>query len=250
MNKNKIKKILISLKTPNLKKFDPETNLKLHYRLFIPENYPEITKPLIIYLHGAGERGSDNEKQLGSIFSELIAKRFQKNNASLVVAPQCPLEFEWVDRPASVIPYDHYNQDEVPESEIMKSIVGLITEMIKNYPIDSNRIYIVGFSMGATGVWDITTRYPDLFAAGVPLSGVSDTAKAYLLKNTPIWAFSGELDNIAPARLNQEMVDAVNRHGGKARITIIENGGHGSEGVAFSNHEFSNWLFDQRKSRN
>jgi predicted peptidase len=220
----------------------------LKYRIFVPKSIKNPV-PLVLYLHGGAERGGDNTKHLGFVITTLTSKRIQRNNPSIVIAPQCPINTQWVNTGFAAIPYDHYQQDEIPESNEMKLIRNLINDLSGKYPVDTNRLYILGFSMGGSGTWDMITRYPDLFAAAVPMSGVSDTSKAYLLKHTKIWAFHGENDEIAPARLNQNMVSSVNSNGGDAKITIIKNGGHGSEISPFIEQALPDWLFDQRKTK-
>lgn len=220
-----------------------ETNKTLLYRLYCPDQVKEDV-PLVLYLHSSSQNGEDNLQQMDFIYHTLTSRKVQKEQACYVLAPQCPPNLEWVNKGGS-IPYQHYNQDSIKESEELIMITALIAELNKTHSIDMNRIYVTGFSMGATGVWDIITRYPDLFAAAIPISGVSDTSKAHLVTNTAVWAFHGENDYIAPVELNINMVDAIKKAGGNAKLTVLKNTGHTcmKETLAFPG--VFNWLFNQ-----
>lgn len=222
---------------------------KLNYRLYTPQNISSSKYPLIIYLHGAGQRGNDNKKQLDYVFYKFSSYLSQRNHPAFVIAPQCPNGVQWVNRSNKGIPYTHYSQDQTTESREMKLIVELINEYVANYPIDTNRIYISGFSMGATGTWDILTRYPEKFAAALIFAGYSDINKANLITHIPIWAISGEKDSIAPAKLNENMFNAIQSMNGNCKFTLFENVGHGCVSEAFESENISEWLFSQRRNK-
>jgi predicted peptidase len=219
----------------------------LNYRLYTPKNKSSEKLPLIVYLHGAGQRGEDNKKQLDYVFSKFTSYINQKKHPCFVIAPQCPLGKEWVNRSNKTIPYTHYSQDDTKESEEMKLIIQLIQKCISEYPVDANRIYISGFSMGATGTWDILTRYPDVFAAAAIFAGVSDTTKADLITHIPILAFSGENDNIAPAKLNETMCKSVNALNGNCKFIQFEDVDHGCVSTAFESEEIIKWMFSHKR---
>lgn len=130
----------------------------------------------------------------------------------------------------------------------MKMIVKLINQLTRELPIDKSRIYVLGFSMGGAGTWDIITRHPDLFAAAVPMSGQNDTATAAKITHIPVWAFHGKKDDIAPARLNEEMRDAINKSGGNCRLTIFDNLEHSCEKQAIKYSGLIDWLYTQKKN--
>ena len=222
-------------------------NRSLNYRLFEPKVPKDKKYPLLIYLHPSGQEGSDNKKQISSLVFEWAKNESQSGFPCYIIAPQCPAGLEWVDKGPMKPPFKHYIQDDHPEGEEMKMIVEVIKNLIHIYPIDSDRIYAIGFSMGATGCWDILSRHPDLFAASIISSGVSDTMTAYKLINIPIWAFSGENDNVAPAILNKTMVESVNRHGGNAKLTLLKSKGHDIGYISFTYPGVKEWLFSQKK---
>ncbi|MGQ1787251.1 prolyl oligopeptidase family serine peptidase [Saccharicrinis sp. GN24d3] len=219
----------------------------LNYRLFVPETDEGDLYPLILILHQYGNNGSDNKKQVDGLVYEWASSQNQKNFPCYILAPQCPIGLEWADKGPMSMPYRHYTQDKQEETEEMKMIVEVILNAIHTYNIDKNKIYVVGFSMGATGCWDILTRHPDLFAASVIASGVSDLTKADQLKEIPIWVFSGEHDNIAPAKLNINMVANINKNGGKAKLTLLKGEGHNIGAIAYQYPDVKEWLFMQSK---
>lgn len=219
----------------------------LNYRLYIPSESANQKCPLVLTLHGAAQRGNDNHSQLANIALTFISKENQKKFPCFVLSPQCPENKQWLNNKQRGIPFDHYNQSEVPESDEMKLIMELIPHLLKQYNIDNSRIYVVGFSMGSSGTWDIITRHPEVFAAAVPISGVSDLNTAKKIK-IPVWVFHGAKDNISPVRLNQEMQQAINVAGGKCKLTVFKYEGHGCCTSALNYPGFMEWLFLQKKS--
>jgi predicted peptidase len=222
-------------------------NRSLNYRLFRPKTVIDKKYPLLLILHPAGQNGNDNKRQLSSLVFEWSKNESQKRFPCYILAPQCPEGREWVDKGPMKTPFRHYNQDNYPETDEMKMIVEVINQLLCSSPIDSGKIYVAGFSMGATGCWDILTRHPDLFAGAIISSGVSDTLKAYKLANLPIWAFSGENDNLAPAQLNKTMVEAINRNGGNAKFTLLRGEGHDIGYKSFTFAGVKEWLLSQKK---
>ena len=242
--KDRIRSWFIAYKMNSFRFVDENLNSFLLYRLYTPPVKGKL--PLVISLHGAGGRGDDNKSQLNDIVSFFTSSKLQKKYPCFVFAPQCPVGKKWLNTVTSY-PFDHYNQSEIPESKQMKMVIKVIHQLIEKYPVDTNKIYIMGFSMGASGTWDIITRYPDLFTAAALFSGVSDTTTAVKVTHIPIWAFHGDRDNIAPVRLNQEMQAAINNLGGNCKLTIFKNTGHDCSGKAVHYPGFVDWLFDQHK---
>ncbi len=179
----------------------------LPYRMFIPENYSRQTKyPMVLTLHGMGERGSDNVLQVSRYrIAEIWAEdSVQQAHKCFVVSPQCPVKWRWVD-----VDYTNqvlYKTDAVAEDTAIKIAVKLVDSLVKIFPIDTNRIYVTGLSMGGFATWDIISRHPGKFAAAVPLAGGDDTSKASLIKNTPLWTFQGAVDPTVPPQGTRAMV--------------------------------------------
>jgi predicted peptidase len=236
-------RILTKSFTFSSEKFDRD----LCYRLYIPKIKKNVRYPLIVSLHGAAERGSDNLRQIDGIASTFISRKIQRKNPAFVFIPQCPENTQWLNTGFTKIPFGHYEQSSIPESPEMKMVIAVINQLIAQYPIDSGRIYIGGFSMGASGTWDIISRHPDLFAAAFVMAGVSDTSTAEKIKEIPVWAFNGSLDHIAPPSLNTEMYSAIIRAGGNCKLTVYDKTGHYCVHQAMKEPGFIEWLFSQKK---
>ncbi len=179
----------------------------LPYRLFVPENYSRQQKyPLILTLHGVGESGNDN---VAHVKKNRIAERWaedstQKIQKCFVVSPQCPTSDKWVNVPSWSNVY--YSTQTLQESASLKRALALVDSLVKEFPIDTNRLYVTGLSMGGYGTWDVLARHPGKFAAAIALCGGSDTSKASQIRNTPIWAFHGVLDNVVPPTATRSMI--------------------------------------------
>lgn len=192
----------------------------LPFRLFIPKNYRATGKfPLILFLHGAGERGSDNSKPVGDNLGALIFARDsnQAKHPAFILAPQCPAApNQWVD-----VPWGNgsYVQDRTPISNELRNVVDLLDSLLRAYSIDTNRIYAVGSSMGGFGTWDIVTRYPRKFAATIPVVGAGDPTKMGLIMHMGIWAHHGDADPAVPVTGSRNMMKALVSAGGKPYFT-------------------------------
>ncbi len=221
--------------------FDKQTYTKndytLNYCVYEPENLDksEDKVPLILSLHGAGARGSNNESQVHSALKEVI-KEGNEDSAwmnSIIIAPQCPsatgeatdlddpnrwVETEWTS---------NYIQANVPESKPLKAAAELVQQYANYDYVDTDRVYVIGYSMGGFGTWDILARYPDLFAAGVPICGAGPTDKIGVLKNIPIYTFHGTADKSIPYSCTQGMYNAITAAGGnKITFYTFQGSGH------------------------
>ncbi len=209
------------------------------YRLILPENYDETKEyPMIVFFHGAGERGNDNELQ----FFHCVQYIYDNTpEPCIIVAPQCPLNHQWVDTPWV---NGAYSVDNVPESNEMKAVVELIADLQTEYSVDSDRIYAAGISMGGFATWDALMRHNDLFAAGIPVCGGGDISKAELLKETPIFTFHAVNDTAVPVSGTRDTVNAIKNAGGeKIEYTEYTTGGHGIWNQAFATEGLLDNLF-------
>jgi len=228
------------------------TKDSLLYNILDPVDYKSEKKgketiyPLVVFLHGAGERGSDNEIQTIHIRSLFLDNDNQLNYPSFVLVPQCPTNRQWVNLPWSGI---NHSMPEVC-SETMDLTIELIGEIIKKHPIDTNRIYISGVSMGGYGTWDIISRYPQKFAAAIPICGGGDTSKAKLLKDIPIWAFHGSSDKVVSVENTRNMIKAIKIAGGNPKYTEYAKVGHDSWVKTYKEGNLLEWLFKQKKAEN
>jgi predicted peptidase len=243
-NYSKIKK---KIQTTSCKFKTVTFERELLYRLYKPTIKSSTLYPLIVNLHGAAERGKDNLSQIDEMASTLISGTIQRKHPAFVFIPQCPEGTQWVNTGFIKTPFGHYQQSSIPESPEMKMIIAVITELITQYPIDKSRIYVSGFSMGGSGTWDIISRHPDLFAAALVMSGVSDTSTAEKIKKVPVWAFTGEFDDIAPPQLNKEMCEAVLKSGGNCKYTLYSKTGHNCVNHVLNEPGVLEWLFSQKR---
>ena len=200
------------------------------YRLYLPENYDEAKSyPMLVFFHGAGERGNDNELQLFHCIQYLYDNMPED---CIIIAPQCPINNQWVDTPWA---NGAYSVDNVPESNELKAVIELIAELKTKYSIDANRIYAAGISMGGFATWDVIMRHNDIFAAAIPVCGGGDISKAELLKDTPIFTFHAVNDTAVPVAGTRDTVNAIKNAGGtKIEYTEYPSGGHNIWNQAFA----------------
>ncbi len=212
------------------KEFKNADGKTLPYRLLKPAKADPKTKyPLVIFLHGSGECGSNNVSQLGLGVSNLFGcDETMSKYPSYVVVPQCPARAAW-------------------RGETLALTVGLIEQLQKDYSIDPGRIYIIGLSMGGFGVWQALAEYPDLFAAGVPICGGGDPAWAQKFAKVPMWAFHGEKDLIVRVDFSRSMIKAMKEAGGDPKYTEYPGVGHFSWNNAFAEPNLLEWMFAQKR---
>lgn len=226
----------------------------LPYRIYLPEDYTEEKKyPLVLFLHGAGERGNDNAAQLTNsnsyFFSRMLGAE-RNNYPAIIVAPQCPANEYWVDAPWAD---GCYSLENIAKSNELQAVEELLVKLQETYSINKNRLYTVGFSMGAFGVWDLIMRNPDMFAAAIPIAGAGDPKQADAIKDIPIWGFHGENDQTVPCQTStRRMAEALEAAGSeKMRYTEYPTGAYESGHLIVSSvcgeEEFLSWLFGQKK---
>ena len=213
----------------------------LNNNLFVPIDKAE-KYPLILFLHGAGERGTENERQLIHVDSIFTTADFQKKYPCFVLAPQCLVEQRWAEVDWSLD--SHIIPQQVSEPLFLTNL--LIDSLIKIYPIDEKRIYVMGLSMGGYGTWDIIARFPNKFAAAVPICGGGDENTAETIKNIPIWAFHGTKDKAVKVSRSQNMIAAIKKAGGLPKYTEYSNLGHLCWNKAFTTPELYEWMFAQK----
>lgn len=218
-------------------------NVSIKYRYF--ESGAKTASPLLVILHGAGERGSDNIKQLDYTTIRFI-KEIRKKYSPFILLPQCPSDNVWTINPER--PFNNFSLDLIPVSptlEIVRDIIYMLTE---KYSIDTDRIYIIGYSMGGTGTWEIILRNPDLFAAAVTICSASDPSKVFLVKDLPVWAFSAERDEFYNYRETEETVGKLREINSNVKYTLYRNQGHNIWDLIFTDPEVTDWLFSQVKN--
>ena len=216
----------------------------LLYRQLYPD-YDTLRKyPLVIFLHGSGERGNDNEAQLKWGVMNFATDQAMIMHPAIVIAPQCPEHMQWgnFSRGAGT----NLTLQPAP-SKPMELLIELIRQAIKNLPVDTNRIYITGLSMGGFGTFDAIERYPHLFAAAVPVCGAGDVSRAETIAHIPIWIFLGSEDAAVNPLYSLEMLKALTKVGAHPGFTQYPEVGHFSWLGAYSDPLMMEWLFRQHK---
>lgn len=226
------------------KTFKSAAEFTLPYRLLSPAA-PEAGKryPVLLFLHGAGERGSDNEKQLVHVVQELAKPEMRERYPCYLVVPQCPEEIKWVDVDWT---QQSHTLPETP-SQPLVACYELLAQLEKEYSVDANRIYIGGLSMGGYGTWDALARWPERFAAAIPICGGGDPAQARRMVAVPTWVFHGDQDLAVPVGRSREMVHAIREHQGQVIYTEYPNVGHNSWAMTAANRLVWDWLFAQSR---
>ena len=179
------------------------------YRLLKPAKIEAGKKyPLVIFLHGAGERGSDNAGQLKYLPERMAGEAYRGTYPCFLIAPQCRSGKKWVD-----VPWSAKTSPPMPDqpSHQMNVAVAILRKTVKQCPVDTRRIYLTGLSMGGYGTWDLATRHPDWFAAAAPLCGGGDERQVKRLVGLPVWAFHGEKDRAVPVERSRSTRGANHR---------------------------------------
>jgi predicted peptidase len=202
-----------------------DLQVTMEYLLYLPREYNEQSSwPLLLFLHGAGERGDnlDLVKKHGP--PKLIAAG--QHFPFIVVSPQCPKNRRW--RPFE--------------------LAALLDEVVEKHKVDQDRIYVTGLSMGGFGTWALAAHQPDRFAAIVPICGGGEPIAARLFKPVPAWVFHGARDSVVPIKRSEEMVKAMREAGGKVKFTIYPEASHDSWTESYANPELYEWLLQQRRA--
>ncbi|GAB4408937.1 MAG: dienelactone hydrolase family protein [Microscillaceae bacterium] len=216
----------------------------LPYRLMRPlQAEAQKSYPLVLFLHGAGERGTENEIPLTHIAPLFTSSEARQKYPCFVLVPQCPKNRRWVEVDWGAERHDFPQE----ASWSMKLTLALLDSLKKELSVDKHRCYVTGLSMGGYGTWDILARQPDTFAAAAPICGGADEKTAPLIKHIPIWNFHGALDAVVKPSRSRNMIQALQAAGGQVRYTEYPDVQHGSWKPAYAEPEFLHWLFTQKK---
>ena len=230
----------------------------LPYRLFVPEGYdPGQKYPLVLFLHGGGERGDNNRAQLRQAGSRLwAATDIQSRWPCFVVAPQCPVGDYWGVREMLGTSREDRHLGEPREYCPIRSVWGILDELEKEFSIDTDREYVTGLSMGGKGTWETLKGQPNRFAAAVPICAgmrpltdddITELAKATV--HIPLWIFHGTDDPIVPVEYSRKMVEALRAAGGSPRYVEYPGVPHNSWLKAYAEPGLPDWLFAQRRPK-
>ena len=234
----------------SVKTFISEQGDSLLYRQLNPLKIEQEEKyPLVLFLHGAGERGSDNISQLTHGALMFTNPMNREEYPCFVLFPQCPADLYW---PTPKRPDNFKEGNPFPlNAEISKPLAltkELLDKVIETYPVDTDRIYIVGLSMGGMGTFDMVCRFPDLFAAAIPICGGIHTDRLHKFSSeTAFRIFHGDADSVVPVRFSREAYLRLKDEGANVEYIEFPGVNHGSWDPAFNRPDFMSWLFQQRK---
>ena len=198
--------------------------VQMNYLIALPENYDQQEKwPLVLFLHGKGERGNDLELVKRHGPPRLVAEG--KKFPFILVSPQCP-DDRWWD---------------------VSVLNALLDDVIKTHKVDEDRVYCTGLSMGGFGTWNLAAYNRLRFAAIAPICGGSESFHARYISHIPIWTFHGDQDKAVPVERTLIAVEAVKKAGGNPRVTIYPGVGHNSWEQTYNNPEFYEWLLSHKR---
>lgn len=221
----------LNLRTPGVRfRFRKATFDTLPYALYVPRGTPpEKGWPLVVFLHGAGQRGSDGRKQIAVGLPRHL-KQHPERWPGIVTMPQCPEGLYW-------------------EGPVLESVYRLIMRLEQEFGTDPERLYLTGLSLGGHGTWNLACLHPDRFAAIVPMCGAADPLRVALaLQHMPVWNFHGTDDDVVPVEFSRVLELALKKNGNKThRFTEYDGVGHAVWDVAYANEELPRWLFAQRR---
>lgn len=203
---------------------------RYNYLLFRPRGYEELEQqwPLILFLHGSGERGDNLERVKIQGIPKMLEQEKHQNFPFIVVSPQCPEGETW-------------------SAELLSAFLDRVMDA---YFVDRSRVYLTGLSMGGHGTWNLAAAQPQRFAAAVPIAGRKNPVTANTLKDLPIWAFHGARDRRVPIKESEAMVEAIKACNGKVKFTVYPEADHvESWEQAYSNPSLYDWLLQHRRSQ-
>ena len=208
-------------------KWESDRFFNFGYVKYLPKDFDGSKKyPLVIFLHGAGERGEDLDHAMRHGYMKYVREE-GKEYPFIFVAPQCPNGKYW--------------------GCYTESLLAFIDEMIETLPVDGSRVYLTGLSMGGTGTWMTAMAAPEKFAAIVPICGSGIVWNGGCIAKLPILVYHGDCDDIVPITESIGMLRAVNKNGGKAQLKICYGVGHNAWDYAYTDDTLLEWLLAQHK---
>lgn len=235
------------------KKWMVQNGDTLPYRVLLPKDYnPSISYPVIFFLHGAGERGRDNEKQLTHGGKLFLRDSIQSKYPAIVIFPQCSTSDYWGnvlrthdDKKKRTF----YFLEEGAPGRSMQMLMELVKYVMVSYPVKKDQVYVGGLSMGGMGTFELVRRMPGLFAAAFPICGGGNPATAKTMAKTNWWIFHGAKDDVVPYRHSEEMYQALQAKGARVQFTLFPNANHNAWDPTFAEPGLLPWLFSNTMKR-
>ncbi len=214
--------------TVSVNSSEKEVPVEIRYLLFLPQGHGSAEKkdekwPLLLFLHGSGERGNDNLDLVKKHGPPKIVEE-KKDFPFITISPQCPSGKPWN----------------------AQQMAKLVDHVANTYSADPKRLYVTGLSMGGYGTWNLIADFPGKFAAAIPICGGGDPAKVEKMKDTPIWVFHGAKDSAVSISQSEAMVEALKKIDGKVKFTMYPEAGHDSWTETYNNSEVYKWLLEQK----
>jgi len=232
-----------------------KNNHYLPYRLLYPQNFDSTKKyPLLVFLHGAYEKGTDNQLQLNIGGRYFLRPENRSQYPAFILFPQCPPDDSWayfettLDETTGLA--KTWNFPFAKEPTVVSGLLkGLLDSLVQQPFTDANRVYLGGLSQGGMGVFDLVARYPGMFAAAFPICGAGKLATAKLFaKQVPLWIFHGDKDEIVPPHFSRDFYKQLQKQGAEVRYSEYPGVHHNSWVNAFAEPDLMRWLFMQRRS--
>ena len=209
-------------------KWISQSHFNFNYVMYLPEDFDETKKyPLVFFLHGAGERGDDLDIACRFGYMKHV-RESGREYPFIFVAPQCPRDKYW--------------------GCYTESLLAFLDYLTSRLPIDEDRIYLTGLSMGGTGTWMLAMAAPDRFAAIAPVCGSGICWYGVILKNMPVMIYHGDCDEIVPIHESVTMLKSIHKHSGNAQLRICYGVGHNAWDIAYEGDELMNWLFQHTRN--
>lgn len=222
----------------------------LKYRILYPKNFDAGKKyPVILFLHGRGESGSDNERQLDNGGKLFIDENFRNNNEVITIFPQCAANSYWANVEIETVQnkrFFTFVKGGKP-TKSMNLVLLFISEFFKNTFVDPTRIYVGGLSMGGMGTFEILRRKPDTFAAAFAICGGDNVQNVKKYKHVPLWIFHGGLDDVVTPQFSYGVYRERKKLGNEAKFTLYLKANHNSWDSAFAEPELLPWLLSNKK---
>lgn len=215
---------------------------ELLYRWHEPEKKEQgAVFPLVLFLHGAGERGDDNRAQIKHGVADILKWTAENDQPCFLLAPQCPKEVWWAELDRETMNLMPGGKPEKPLLRVLK----LVEEVMEKQSVDPGRVYVTGLSMGGYGTWSMLATVPEKIAAAMPVCGGGDPESVAKFAKVPVWVFHGAKDGAVPLASSERMVEALKKAGGEPKFRVYPEAGHDSWSATYRDGKVLEWMFGQ-----